>query len=301
MRKASKAAFFSELESRCGRLRALSESRSLFETQGGEVRIYVRYSKVHGRGQGFFGLRKADIDRIADRPSVVCFILEGLEQPLIVPYSTLADALSTAVLAPDGQFKAAIFIRDQSFELYLNGSGRSNVTAHYGWDSLESVTANRLAPVPELEHCQIQSMLGQIGNRAGFDVWIPASDRARCITFGAVELRQSASVAECYRRIGDVFDEIDVIWLPKGSGEPHSLFEIEHSTPIYSGLLRFNDVHLVAPMLKPNFSIVATESRRQLFHRLLRRPTFQASGLFDLCTFLEYSNLSRWHQRITSS
>ena len=301
MPKESKTAFLSQLDSRCGELKRLTESRSLFETHNAELRVYVRYSKVHARNEGFFGLRKADIDRIADRPSVICFVLEGIEHPIIVPYSSLVDALSTAALAPDGQYKASMFMRDGSFELHINGSGRSNVTAHYGWDSLDSVLANRTAPAPDLEHSQIQSMLGQIGNRAGFDVWVPASDRARCQSFGQIELRSTASVADCFNRIRDVFEEIDVIWLPKGSGEPHSLFEIEHSTPIYSGLLRFNDVHLVAPSLKPNFSIVAVEARRQLFHRLLSRPTFRASGLFDLCSFLEYTNLSRWHERVTTT
>ena len=300
MERESRNQFSAQLRAKCGLLAGLPGSRTLFETPGGAVRIYVRYSKLHGRNQGFFGLRKVDIDRIADRPSVVCFVIEGRSVPIIVPYSALVDALPNASLSPDGQYKASLFTKDNSFELHINGAGRSNVTAHYGWDSLDSLLANRAPAPPDLEHTQIQSMLGQIGNRSGFDVWIPANDRTRCLTFGHVEMRTTSSVADCYRTIRDVFEEIDVIWLRKGSSEPQALFEIEHSTPIYSGLLRFNDVHLVAPSRKRNFSIVAVESRRQLFHRLLGRPTFRASGLFDLCSFLEYTNLARWHERVIS-
>ncbi|MFZ1060052.1 MAG: hypothetical protein WAP47_12770 [Candidatus Rokuibacteriota bacterium] len=30
----------------------------------------------------------------------------------------------------------------------------------------------------------------------------------------------------------------------------------------------------------------------------IKRPTFQRSGLSDLCTFLEYSDVYEWHTRI---
>lgn len=37
---------------------------------------------------------------------------------------------------------------------------------------------------------------------------------------------------------------IDVIWFIKGTANPIRFFEIEHSTSIYSGLLRLNDVKI---------------------------------------------------------
>jgi len=40
---------------------------------------------------------------------------------------------------------------------------------------------------------------------------------------------------------GSILQEVDVIWIPPGSSELKALFEIEHSTAVYSGLLRFND------------------------------------------------------------
>jgi hypothetical protein len=94
-----------------------------------------------------------------------------------------------------------------------------------------------------------------------------------------------------------IVQEIDVIWMERGSGQVSALFEVEHSTPIYSGLLRFNDVHLVAPTFRPRFSIVSNDVRREAFVRQVNRPTFQRSGLNELCSFLEYANVFGWHKR----
>ena len=83
------------------------------------------------------------------------------------------------------------------------------------------------------------------------------------------------------------------------AGEPVDGFTtVEHSTPIYSGLLRFNDVHLMLPDLAIRFGIVSNDPRRALFVRQLGRPTFKASGLKEICTFFEYQNVFGWHQRI---
>ena len=63
------------------------------------------------------------------------------------------------------------------------------------------------------------------------------------------------------------------------------LFEVEHSTPVYSGLLRFNDVLLANPKLS-RFTIVSNERRRALFSKQVFRPTFRKSGLAELVSFL---------------
>ena len=52
-----KMSFLNELEERYGKLKKLPNSLSLFDVAEGSSRIYVRYSKVHGRNQSFYGLR----------------------------------------------------------------------------------------------------------------------------------------------------------------------------------------------------------------------------------------------------
>lgn len=83
----------------------------------------------------------------------------------------------------------------------------------------------------------------------------------------------------------------------RGSSDLQAMFEVEHSTPIYSGLLRFNDLHLIEPNLKPRFSIVSNDLRRTLFLRQVNRPTFKSSGLSELCNFLEYKDVFGWFNR----
>ncbi|MGC9261878.1 MAG: hypothetical protein ACP5I8_17615, partial [Phycisphaerae bacterium] len=75
------------------------------------------------------------------------------------------------------------------------------------------------------------------------------------------------------------------------------LFEVEHSTSIYSGLLRFNDVLLTDPNTV-RFYIVSDEKRRDCFSRQAYRPTFRQSGLSERTSFLEYANVFDWHQRL---
>jgi hypothetical protein len=98
--------------------------------------------------------------------------------------------------------------------------------------------------------------------------------------------------------IRDIVEEIDVVWIERGAAMARAFFEVEHSTPIYSGLLRFNDVSIIAPRLDIRFGIVCAEERRATFVRQLTRPTFKASGLSDRCMFFEYRNVLGWHERL---
>jgi hypothetical protein len=91
--------------------------------------------------------------------------------------------------------------------------------------------------------------------------------------------------------------EIDVVWVGRGRETITGLFEVEHSTPIYSGLLRFNDILLTEPRLT-RFSIASNDTRRAVFARQISRPTFRKSGLSELTSFLEYANVVDWHARV---
>jgi hypothetical protein len=73
---------------------------------------------------------------------------------------------------------------------------------------------------------------------------------------------------------------IDVIWFRKGAGHPIRFFEIEHSTQVYSGLLRFNDVMIDFPIREAQAFIVGDSERTKAkFEREIFRRTFEVSGL----------------------
>jgi type II restriction enzyme len=103
----------------------------------------------------------------------------------------------------------------------------------------------------------------------------------------------------CFNAVRAALEEIDVMWIERGAGRLRALFEVEHSTPIYSGLLRFNDVLLTSPDLGARFTIVSNDERRSLFIRQLNRPTFHVSKLDENCTFMEYASVYNWHLRLS--
>jgi hypothetical protein len=112
------------------------------------------------------------------------------------------------------------------------------------------------------------------------------------------ELRRSIPAG--FDAVREVLSEVDVLWVSSGREKLEGLFEVEHSTPVYSGLLRFNDILLTNPQVS-RFSIVSNDARRALFARQLFRPTFRKSGLADLTSFLEYANVYDWHARLSKA
>jgi len=299
MASKTKKDFLKELTERYGSLHKLEQSQSLYEIGDGAARVYIRYSRVHAGNKTFYGLREKDLQRLEGYPSLICFLWDGQTEPLLVPFSEYEEVFQSVSPAGDGQYKARVYLQDDGTELYIARAGRFNVEGHFGWGELEALlNSTELKTVPEFSHSQVQTLLGAIGAAKNYDVWIPLSDRAKLdwsITnrFGCCDVLPYG-----FESVKDILQEVDVIWIQRGSSELIALFEVEHSTPIYSGLLRFNDIHLIAPHIRPRFSIVANDARRSLFVRQLNRPTFRMSGLSKLCTFLEYANVFGWYNRI---
>lgn len=294
-----KAAFLEHLSRKYGETHKLNRSQSLFVLGDNAARIYTRYSKVHSRNQTFYGLRQEDLRQLEGHPSFICFLWDNQREPLIIPFADYEALFHSISPASDGQYKVRVYLRDGDTEMYVAQAGRFNVEGNLGWSVLkDAIQESNIATVPELSHSQIQTLLGAIGTAKGYDIWIPASDRGKLDWTLTVPFTFRNELPYGYEAVKNVMQEVDVIWTPRGSSELSALFEVEHSTPIYSGLLRFNDVHLVASRLRPKFSIVADNARRDAFAKQLNRPTFRTSGLADLCTFLDYVNVLGWYERV---
>ena len=296
-----KAPLLDELSKRYGRLKKLENTQSLFEIGDGGARVYIRYSKVHTRNQAFYGLRNEDLKKLEGFPSVICFLWDNQKEPLFISFSDYEEIFRSVSPASDGQYKVVVFL-DDATELYIAGAGRFNVEDRFGLDKLDVIVDEaKLKPIQDFSHSQIQTFLGAIGNVKGYDIWVPQSDRSKMDWSLTNKFDFRDWFPPEFSSVQNILQEIDVIWLERGSNTIRALYEVEHSTPIYSGLLRFNDFHLVAPNLKPRFSIVSNDVRRSLFVRQIKRPTFQVSGLSELCTFFEYVNVAGWFNRITSN
>src|SRR5438045_8467168 len=74
----------------------------------------------------------------------------------------------------------------------------------------------------------------------------------------------------------------------------NSAFEIEHSTSIYSGILRLSDLRAEAPNSNYPLFIVASKDRKKRVFEELRRPTFSGPclRLNEVIRFLGYDQVS---------
>lgn len=141
-------------------------------------------------------------------------------------------------------------------------------------------------PAPEIsDHLRMQWTLLNLGLKAGSKVWIPNGDQGRIereYKFDQFEKDFAAGLDTQTRYV----ENIDVVW--KEEFRIDAAFEIENSTSIYSGLLRFSDLTLVAPnTLYPLFIVAPRDKRNRLIEQL-RRPTFQKLRLDRKVRYLPY-------------
>lgn len=141
-------------------------------------------------------------------------------------------------------------------------------------------------------HLRNQYLLVKIGRVRNYDVWVAANDRGKSYQGENLsdltldELPHFAGPTVCR-----IARSIDVIWFKKHTAQPVCFFEIEHSTAIYSGLLRLNDVKIDYPI--PQAFIVGPKERKKLFERQIERRTFMYSELSDVCQFLNYEDVNK--------
>lgn len=84
-------------------------------------------------------------------------------------------------------------------------------------------------------------------------------------------------------------ENIDVIWLQRRA-IVHA-FEVEHTTAIYSGLLRMADLLAMQPRMNISLHIVAPIERRDQVRREIVRPVFSVledGAMAGRCSFLSY-------------
>jgi hypothetical protein len=149
-----------------------------------------------------------------------------------------------------------------------------------------------LSAKPERElsdHLRMQWLLLKMGRQAGEKVWAPKNDQQRI----TAEYK-FADFAEAFTAGLDTqakyVENIDVVW--KEEFRIDAAFEIENSTSIYSGLLRFADLTMVAPNTVYPMFIVAPGERRNRVREQLARPSFRYLGIHEKVRYLSYEKLN---------
>jgi hypothetical protein len=138
------------------------------------------------------------------------------------------------------------------------------------------------------EHRKMQWLLLKLGRQAGEKVWSPRNDQSRIAAeynFTDFEETFAAGLDAQVKYV----ENIDVVW--KEEFRIDAAFEVENSTSIYSGLLRFADLTMVAPNTIYPMFIVAPSQRRNRVREQLARPSFRHLGISDKVRYLPYEKV----------
>lgn len=146
----------------------------------------------------------------------------------------------------------------------------------------------------ERESIRMQAEVAKLGEAMGCRIWLPRNDRAAVLTHW---MPHEASLIESLPLNYDettikTIEQIDVIWL-KGRAIQRA-FEVEHSTAVYSGLLRMADLLALQPNMNIALHIVAPAERREKVLAEIRRPVFsllEHQPLAKKCSFISYEDL----------
>ena len=194
--------------------------------------------------------------------------------------------------------------------LFDVGSGRypapplatdATADANRAWrDALDdAMRASAAAIAPDdadgdLTHTQVQGWLRDLGHALGFDVWIASNDQSRA--WGDGRLGDG-----CLDRLPDALQPgagseairlIDVLWLDTVTAQVRAAFEVEHTTSIYSGIVRLLDLALGAGAgMAHGLYLVAPDAREADVRAQLARPAFQRVGELAV-RFIPYGALA---------
>jgi hypothetical protein len=159
-------------------------------------------------------------------------------------------------------------------------------------DSDSDVTTASAAEVRE--SIKMQALISSIGARMGLKIWIPRNDRSLVFREWGDNDRPVLDVLPLNydETTLKTIERIDVLWL-KGRAIVRA-FEVEHTTSIYSGILRMADLLALQPNMDIRLHIVAPSSRREKVFQELRRPVFSLldkGPLSESCTYISYDSL----------
>ena len=168
-------------------------------------------------------------------------------------------------------------------------------------ESTKEVKALAAAREGDRTHTEVQAWLRDLGHALGYDVWVAANDRTRGwkdgrLGDGCLDVLPAALASAPG---ADAVRLIDVLWLERrattlwSDGRVAAAFEVEHTTSIYSGIVRLLDLALGAPdQAVAELFLVAPDDREADVRAQLARPAF--SRVADLrVRYLPYGELER--------
>ena len=144
------------------------------------------------------------------------------------------------------------------------------------------------------ESFKVQAILAQVGEALGFKIWLPKNDRSRVLQEWQPErdvLLDHLPLNYDQTTIRTI-EQIDVLWIRRRS--IMRAFEIEHTTSIYSGILRMADLLALQPNMDIKLHIITPQERKDKVFHEIQRPVFsllERGPLSELFNFISYDSL----------
>lgn len=151
-------------------------------------------------------------------------------------------------------------------------------------------------------HTEVQGWLRDLGLALGFEVWVASNDRSRAYGSGRLGDGCRAELPAVFASspAAETIRLIDILWLDRTSGRAEAAFEVEHTTSIYSGIVRMLDLALGFESEQPSAGacfLVAPDEREEEVRAQLARPAF--SRVRDLAlSYLPYGELRQHREAI---
>lgn len=139
------------------------------------------------------------------------------------------------------------------------------------------------------QHLLLQYQIAEWGLKNGYRVHIAINDKNKIKEklpkiLDEIPKFHNEDVVEIAKRI-------DVLFFEKERNILTHAFEVEHTSAIYSGLLRLNDIAESYPSDKVKFFIISSDSNRERFYQQLDRPSFSLLRKYN-CEFLNYKEVN---------
>ncbi|HDR9045310.1 TPA: type II restriction endonuclease [Burkholderia vietnamiensis] len=199
------------------------------------------------------------------------------------------------------------FLFDVGMDRYPLPPSAGDAASHEAWaKDLDVVRAQSAALAREFEtnrlqdatHTEVQGWLRDLGHSLGYRVWIAANDRSRPYADGKLadgcltELPPALSINGA-----ETVPLIDVVWLHPDQSVA-AAFEVEHTTSIYSGIVRLLDLALGSvTTAQRHLYLVAPDNREDDVRGQLARPAFSRVAELGI-KYLPYGALKEHRENI---
>jgi hypothetical protein len=152
-------------------------------------------------------------------------------------------------------------------------------------------------------HARAQLQLARLAKNAGLDVWIARNDRSTVIDGQRLgELSVEHLPDGLPRDVRRTIELIDVLWLKRN--RYLAAFEVEASTPVFTGLQRMGDLMAAMPNLHVPLFVLAPEAKREKVFSEITRPLFRFGlepPLEESCRYISFEVLGDAFERYGAS